>query len=347
MGDLFKIVCLDLLQKMYNQDNSESVLRNISPYSMLNLLIYCKSPYIINTLISSEDMKRDAAELFSKASSHVLKRIVEKGKKDIEKYDKDLIEGIASFSIYGFSAFSDIFAKSGLKLIVRKYKAVHRVIYGASSGIGKNVFEIGLEIDPLYGIPVIRGSGIKGAVRFCAENELKYHKNMKTNASGKKNANMKNPEELGRIISTLFGCSKEDRQRYVSCRDSSEESVGAAIFLDAYPIGNPRDQYIVIPDVITPHYMRRGKEILDEAGVKPVPVVHISISFGTVFVFPIVIDLLRLKAEKVVSEEKADILLGMWLKCALEEIGVGLRTSVGYGVFKMHEERGEDRNGSP
>jgi CRISPR-associated protein Cmr6 len=327
LRDLFELVCVNVLGKIYSDERE---LGNVSPYSLLNLLVYCKSLYAIDSFIFRGELKREGAELFSKASSYVSKRYA-------MGVGKDLIESIVSLSIHGFSALKNSFAKSSLKLIIRRYRAVHRVIYGASSGIGKNLFEIGLEIDPLYGIPVIRGSGVKGAVRSCAEIELENYK--KVYASRREVAGMKSPEELGRLISTLFGCSSEDRRRYESCRYGLKESVGAAIFLDAYPIYNANDQYIVVPDVITPHYMREGREILDEASANPVPIVHISISFGTVFVFPIVIDLLRLRAAKIASEDTAERLLDRWLKCALEEIGIGQRTSVGYGVFKMHEER--------
>jgi CRISPR-associated protein Cmr6 len=327
LRDLFELVCVNVLGKIYSDERE---LGNVSPYSLLNLLVYCKSLYAIDSFISRGELKREGAELFSKASSYVSKRYA-------MGVGKDLIESIVSLSINGFSALKNSFAKSSLKLIIRRYRAVHRVIYGASSGIGKILFEIGLEIDPLYGIPVIRGSGVKGAVRSCAEIELENYK--KVYASRREVAGMKSPEELGRLISTLFGCSSEDRRRYESCRHGLKESVGAAIFLDAYPIYNANDQYIVVPEVITPHYMREGREILDEASAKPVPIVHISISFGTVFVFPIVIDLLRLRAAKIASEDTAERLLDRWLKCALEEIGIGQRTSVGYGVFKMHEER--------
>jgi CRISPR-associated protein Cmr6 len=334
LEDLFEVVCIDVFEKIYRD---ESELRNMSPYSLLNLLIYCKGLYLIDSFISIEELRRNGAELFSKATSYVLRRILEKGGKHSEGISSDSIESIMEFNIYGFSTLSSSFDRSKLKLIIRRYRAVHRVIYGASSGIGRNLFGIGLEIDPLYGTPVIRGSGVKGAVRFCAETELDNYRG--ADVSGKELADTKDPEELRKIISTLFGCSKEDRQRYESCKYSSKESVGAAIFLDAYPIYNANDQYIVVPDVITPHYMREGREILDEASANPVPIVHISISFGTVFVFPIVIDLLRLRAAKIASEDTAERLLDRWLKCALEEIGIGQRTSVGYGVFKMHEER--------
>jgi CRISPR-associated protein Cmr6 len=334
LRDMFELVCSAILKRI---DDDESELRKISPYSLLNLFIYCRSLYVVDSFVPIGELRKKGAELFSKASSYIVRRVLEESEKHVGGVGGDFIEDIMSYSVFGFSPLNDSLARSGLKLIIRRYRAVQRVIYGASSGIGKNLFGVGLEIDPLYGIPVIRGSGVKGAVRSCAEIELENYK--KVYASRREVAGMKNPEELGRLISTLFGCSSEDRRRYESCRYGLKESVGAAIFLDAYPIYNANDQYIVVPEVITPHYMREGREILDEASAKPVPIVHISISFGTVFVFPIVIDLLRLRAAKIASEDTAERLLDRWLKCALEEIGIGQRTSVGYGVFKMHEER--------
>lgn len=342
MRSLIDIICFETIDKLKDSSHEEKIVeQDISPYSMINLLVYCESLRIIDGLASRENVKRVAAELFSKMSSHSLSRIIMKSSESVKADNTDPFRGLIRLNLLGLSDLSKSFEVSGLKLIIRRYRAVQRVIYGASSGVGRNLFEIGLEVDPLYGIPLIRGSGIKGAVRWCAETELEYF--MRNKNSIKDTANIKDLEEFRKTISVLFGCSKEDKQLFESCKNVPAGSVGAALFLDAYPIDNTLGLPIVIPDVITPHYMREGKEILDEAEVRPNPLVHISISFGTVFVFPIVIDVLRLKANGMMSEDKAENNLDRWLQCALEEIGVGLRTSVGYGVFKLHREKGEAR----
>jgi len=303
--------------------NSGIVRKTYSVYSFFNLYVYCKMLSIIDEDMDRGEFGREAAELFSKSSVYALRYIWGGSGGDARDLGCDIMRVIY---MEGFKDLVGALEENGYRVIVRRYRAVQRVIYGASSGLGRNAFEIGLEVDPIYGVPVIRGSGVKGAVRAYAEG----YKDRVSSSSER--------EKIGRLIKVLFGCSDARG----SCRE-----VGAVLFLDAYPLGNVGGLPIVIPDVITPHRARDGRETVNEVGVEPVPIVHVSISFGTVFAFPLLVDLYRLRAlerrdrEGVgVSVDEAIKYLIEWLDCTLYKEGVGLRTSIGYGLFKLVEEGG-------
>ena len=119
-------------------------------------------------------------------------------------------------------------------------------LVGIGSGPFKAVFEVGLNIDPVLGLPYYPGSGIKGAVRGFVENYFEGDKG---------------------LIDRLFG--------------NNEES-SAITFLDMYPIGlNGNSLFKGL--VMNPHYYREGKPVKDELDVNPIPVQYLGISEGTIF----------------------------------------------------------------
>jgi len=319
-------VCKEILM-LRDKIAGSTIDKKFSLYSFFNLYVYCKMLSIIDGDVDRDELSREAAELFSKSSVYALKHTWCKPEDDARDPGCDIMRVLY---MEGFKDLVGALEENGYRVIVRRYRAVQRVIYGASSGLGRNAFEIGLEVDPIYGVPVIRGSGVKGAVRAYAEG----YKNRVSSSSEKEKIGKK----IDKLIEVLFGCSDARG----SCRE-----VGAVLFLDAYPLENVGGLPIVIPDVITPHRTRDGRETVNEVGVEPVPIVHVSISFGTVFAFPLLVDLYRLRAlerrdrEGVsVSVDEAIKYLIEWLDCTLYKEGVGLRTSIGYGLFKLVEEGG-------
>jgi len=128
-------------------------------------------------------------------------------------------------------------------------------LIGIGSGIFKAIFEVGLEMDWLLGLPVIRGSSLKGAARVLIEEAV-------DNAPG-----------LSESLDVFFGTAgKRGRQ-------------GAVIVLDSYPVGcRPGYPCLVLTgDVVTPHYYKGGKAVDSEAKAEPKPVQHVTIAPGTVF----------------------------------------------------------------
>ena len=187
-----------------------------------------------------------------------------------DKYFKDLLEALTSIckSIWNV-----------------KIKLVSRGIVGMGESFGLVPFEVGLSFHPLYNVPYIPSSTIKGAVRNACR-EL-------------------NDEN---IVKEMFGTSG---------------FAGIIGFTDAFPVekGKKKINYILYPDIITPHYPEAGTEL----EVSPNPIVHLSIAPGTIFRF------LIYAREKI--DSNFEYILIKSLLYALSK-GIGARTSVGYSLFE-------------
>ena len=137
----------------------------------------------------------------------------------------------------------------------------------------------------------------------------------------------------------LFGDSQEKKQT------KEEEKIGKSnIYLsNAYPIkdGREREQkFLLIPDIITPHY----KDVGTEFDVQPVPIPFLVVSPQTTFKFLIGINKERL--EKISKEHKDrspqkyinDFNYLTFLDNAIiyaMALGVGAKTSLGYSTFEL------------
>jgi CRISPR type III-B/RAMP module RAMP protein Cmr6 len=79
------------------------------------------------------------------------------------------------------------------------------------------------------------------------------------------------------------------------------------------------------PDITNPNYFNKGKTILREDEVNPVPLLHLTISIGTTFRF-----LIACKA----NSNYEDILSAFILACIM---GLGAKRNIGYGSFEILE----------
>ncbi len=123
-------------------------------------------------------------------------------------------------------------------------------LVGSGGGVFKPIFEVGLTVDPVLGVPYYPGSGIKGAVRS--------------------------------LTSELYG---EDVEKILFGYSAGKEgSAGHVFFSDMYPVGCSRDKCSIFRGlVVNPHYYKGGEPVEDELQVKTNPAVHIGISEGLVF----------------------------------------------------------------
>ena len=121
---------------------------------------------------------------------------------------------------------------------------------GIASGLLYCVFEVGLNIDWVLGLPFYPASTIKGAVR-----------ELLTSLIG---------EEMAEAI---FGTAGEEGYK------------GSVEILDSYPIGCAEGWPCLIytGGVVTPHYFDRGRWVEREYEAMPSPHQHIVIASGTVF----------------------------------------------------------------
>ncbi|MEM2590429.1 MAG: type III-B CRISPR module RAMP protein Cmr6 [Zestosphaera sp.] len=151
--------------------------------------------------------------------------------------------------------------------------------------------EVSLAWDPIFNVPFIPSSSLKGAARAYFE------------------INSVVIDSLS--ASDLFG---------------SEESEGVVVFTDAYPI-SCKGNSLLEPDVITPHYSEAGYAI-DEVSASPVPIVFLTIAPNVTFRSLVALDweVRPQTAVKVVEKIKEALSMGLGAKTA---VGYG-RLNVGY-----------------
>jgi len=167
------------------------------------------------------------------------------------------------------------------------------------SGLGMgHVLETGFVWHRILGVPFLPGSSIKGIIRAWAEKwEDGYDRDK---------------------INRLFG-------------DSDENGVGRLIVFDALPLRRPELEI----DVMNPHYgdyyskkKKNGKPVPPADYLSPNPIFFLSVSHGVSFKFYL--------APRPGAGSKDDLREGFsLLKNALENIGAGGKTAVGYGYFEM------------
>lgn len=170
-------------------------------------------------------------------------------------------------------------------------KLTYRGLIGASSEFGKTAFEIGLYFEPIFNVPYIPGSSIKGAVKAAAR---------AVNA-------------LSNKIEELFG----------------KGSVGRLDFSDAYPVGAGVKNYLLIPDVMAPHYSKGGQDILREDEAKVTPIPFMAIAPETRFRFLI--------ADREGRMDETTALQIVTAIAVAFSSGLGAKTSIGYGIFDLEK----------
>lgn len=104
-----------------------------------------------------------------------------------------------------------------------------------------------------------------------------------------------------------------------------EKSAGSVIFFDALPT-----QHVCLAmDIMTPHHSNyyQGKNKNPHEWEAPNPIPFLAVEEGQTFLFAIA-------PRRSQDQEDLDQ-VEYWLKEALETIGAGAKTAVGYGRFKM------------
>ena len=202
-------------------------------------------------------------------------------------------------------------------------------------GLGAaSVYETGINLHHIYGIPFLPASSIKGITRsWVIANVFESEK-----------------EALkDKAFCDIFGCSGEAKvaigKDKVNCKsyykleaeknkDKKDlgDRAGNIIFLDAFPIKAPN----VRVDVMTPHYGEwygEGKPPVDT--MMPVPIPFLVLK-NTQFSF--YFGLKNEYDENIGFKENENKpildLVETWLKFSLTQHGIGAKTAVGYGYFQ-------------
>ncbi|MGQ9593103.1 MAG: type III-B CRISPR module RAMP protein Cmr6 [Anaerolineae bacterium] len=182
-------------------------------------------------------------------------------------------------------------------------------------GLGqKGPLEAGFTFHPLYGIPIIPGSALKGLARAYAHL-------------------VEGLDETDASFRTVFGrASKRPGE------DQIQAEAGQAIFFDAIPVQKPRLDL----DVMTPHfpdyYRDQVGTVPPASWQSPEPVYFLTVAPGTAFLFAIgwrgPLDEKGHRLQRAARE---------WLVNGLRHLGAGAKTSAGYGYFSPAEEKPEGR----
>jgi len=170
------------------------------------------------------------------------------------------------------------------------------------TGLGrKGALEVGFHFHPLYGFPIIPGSGLKGVARTWALlGEGKDEEDPEFVAVFGRAAKKGEPESAGRT--------------------------GGAVFFDAV-LGGPIKLEL---DVINPHYpdyYRPNDRQPPANWQSPVPVYFLAVPAGTRFHFAV--------GWRGSGDSHAHGLAMEWLKAGLRDVGVGAKTGAGYGYWEV------------
>jgi CRISPR-associated protein Cmr6 len=162
-----------------------------------------------------------------------------------------------------------------------------------------HVLETGFVWHRILGVPYLPGSSVKGLTRAWAEQW-----------GGAKH------DEVIR----LFGPRNEEAQK--------NPSVGNLIVFDAIPVNTPDLEVDIMNPHYAPYYEDKKGETPPADYHSPRPIFFLTVKEGVQFKFSI--------APRPGGDTKDDdVELGFeLLKCALENIGTGAKTAVGYGYFK-------------
>lgn len=178
------------------------------------------------------------------------------------------------------------------------------------TGIGlTHPLEIGFLWHHILGTPYLPGSSLKGTIKDWAMNWL---------------------GEKEDVIERIFGFGKEKKSySNIIKNDTIRESIGSVIFLDLIPI----KPVSLSGSVLTPHYTNyyNGYGLVSPGDWEsPNPIPFLTVSENNEFLLGI------LPRRKSNNDDKKDCFKVLkWITEALETIGIGAKTSSGYGRFKL------------
>ncbi|WP_437207034.1 type III-B CRISPR module RAMP protein Cmr6 [Planctomicrobium sp. SH664] len=164
------------------------------------------------------------------------------------------------------------------------------------TGLGQeHPVENGFAWHPTLGVPYLPGSGIKGLLRAWARD-------------------WEDDQERRSQIDAILGAG--------DIKDNQKGKVGSVIIFDALPTRSVRLE----ADVMTPHYddyYQKGH--IPGDWISPVPIPFLVVAVGTPFLFSF--------ATRTPAANEYLPIVEDWLKAALQWLGAGAKTSVGYGRF--------------
>jgi len=219
-------------------------------------------------------------------------------------------------------------------------------------GLGAtHVLETSLTLHHIWGIPYIPGSSLKGVCRKVAFWKLVEEKNLQ------------NENDINELQKKFYGDLAYNDTKILTYQllFGAQDFKGILTFLDVYPDTSTNDGKIFRLDIMNPHY---SSYYSDDSGEtppgdweNPIPIFFLTVKEGVKFRFVVLFDNYRWKKIKenglyITNEEgkkekvnipsneieqltKDNKFLEGILKQALETYGLGSKTRLGYGSFRV------------
>lgn len=176
--------------------------------------------------------------------------------------------------------------------------------------------ETSMTLHHIYGIPYIPGSAVKGVTRHWSVRKFAYQRVKREN------------EEFEKVLKDTSKALEDGRDIDLEINGikftdliqifGTQKQAGKVIFMDAYPADDIKLK-IDIMNVHYPDYYSRNEPPADWQNPNPIKFLTVEDASFTFYLISKDTELLN----------KAKILL----KEALEEQGIGAKTSIGYGIF--------------
>lgn len=313
----------------------------------------------------------------SDEKSRVWKDLVRDGNKAFRENNK-LLDNLLDSTSQMLTELQQSRQHSGSEFFSASYALQERMCVGAAE---KTALETGMLLHPLYGLPYIPSSSIKGSVRsaWIMDLALKWDIPLKDGLSpeqrkvwkekfserlGKKsrqtpmdfleyiltevaNKDSKKDSERQKIFSVLQILFKsiKDTGHGNTLPDLNDERVlaelqqfarsfggqdrsGKAVFFDSFPdIGKTGNRDMFELDMVNPHYgdyYASGSNVPPADYLSPNPNIFITVSKGVCFKFHV------MGPKDIMSSIRKH------LETALEFWGVGSRSALGYGLFRLN-----------
>ncbi len=207
--------------------------------------------------------------------------------------------------------------------------AAHALVHTASPqsrcivGLGtKGMLEVGIRLHHLYGFPIIPGSALKGLARAHALITI-------PSKVGDKNLSPSHLEAAIEKYAKDKAKAKAEHKPFTENPDyepflavfGAQQGAGAAIFFDALP-----ETVTLEVDIMNVHYPdyynASGKNTPPADYYSPTPIDFLTVGKDSRFIFGVT------ARDTALRQQAWD-----WLKAGLETMGVGAKTTSGYGMF--------------
>lgn len=213
-------------------------------------------------------------------------------------------------------------AAQGATVLEVEARQVERLVSGQGD---HHALEAGFRLHPVFGVPFLPGSGLKGAVRHALLLRLASAENL---ADLREETLESAPRRLRDVMRSLFGTAIKDaraEERSLRADRVDSDHSGRVIALDAFPLEGARN--LVEADVLTPHH---------DDYRKPNPVPYLVVPAGVRWRFVVALAPPWKGAREQACPEDSH-LLKQALEDALTLFGLGGKTGAGHGRFRIEK----------